>query len=342
MTGDAMTLIKLKYCYSYKSRGVVRFYVRLKKGGKSVRIKGEPGSAEFMKAYQLAIDPSRTPPATTGTLWALAVEFFESPKFVDLKPNSQKIYRSVIERVSHRVGDFPIRSMPRSVARKIIAEIGAERKGMANLTLSVMKKVFNFAMNEGLAPANPFQGLDRFKLGEHHTWTDQEITIFEGRWTIGTRQRLALAVLLYTGQRGGDCVRIKRSDIRSGVVHVVQQKTGTELDISIHPELDRIIRATPAKGIYLLGDAAGRPISQGALSKFIERSVKAAGLPRRCVAHGLRKAIMRQLAEHGASTKELKAVSGHKSLAQVELYTEAADQGRLNRSAMARLGNKDG
>jgi len=45
---------------------------------------------------------------------------------------------------------------------------------------------------------------------------------------------------------------------------------------------------------------------------------------------------MRRLAERGATTKEISSVSGHKSLKEVQRYTEAADQARLARSAMAR------
>jgi hypothetical protein len=39
-----------------------------------------------------------------------------------------------------------------------------------------------------------------------HTWTDAEIAQFERRWPLGTRE-LAFALLLYTGQRGGDVVK---------------------------------------------------------------------------------------------------------------------------------------
>jgi integrase len=72
------------------------------------------------------------------------------------------------------------------------------------------------------------------------------------------------------------------------------------------------------------------------LSSLIERSARGAGLPAKCVTHGLRKARMRRLAERGATTKEIASVSGHKTLKEVERYTEAADQARLARAAMAR------
>jgi integrase len=146
-----------------------------------------------------------------------------------------------------------------------------------------------------------------------------------------------LAVLLYTGQRGGDAVELLRSGIKAGTIDLVQQKTGAPMKIAIHPELDAIIRATPAQDVYLLGDAAGRKLTAKGLTRLIGRAVKDAALPPRCVAHGLRKTILRRLAERGGTWKELQAVSGHRSLSELERYTEMAEQARLNRRAMAKL-----
>jgi integrase len=60
-------------------------------------------------------------------------------------------------------------------------------------------------------------------------------------------------------------------------------------------------------------------------------------LPRECVTHGLRKAGARRLAEHGATAKEIAAVTGHRTLKEVARYTAAADQLRLARAAIGRL-----
>jgi integrase len=57
------------------------------------------------------------------------------------------------------------------------------------------------------------------------------------------------------------------------------------------------------------------------LTDMMKRGVKAAGLGSQCVPHGLRKAVLRRLAERGSSTKEIAAVSGHKTLREVERYT---------------------
>ena len=52
-------------------------------------------------------------------------------------------------------------------------------------------------------------------------------------------------------------------------------------------------------------------------------------------AHGLREAALVALAHSGCTGPELMAVSGHSSLAQVQIYIEEADQQRMAKSAMA-------
>src|SRR5262249_20057818 len=76
-----------------------------------------------------------------------------------------------------------------------------------------------------------------------------------------------------------------------------------------HPALARALQAGPVVGMtHIITDARGKPLR--AITELIEAAVKRAGLPARCVAHGLRKAALRRLAEHGSTTKETAAVSG--------------------------------
>ena len=70
--------------------------------------------------------------------------------------------------------------------------------------------------------------------------------------------------------------------------------------------------------------------------------VAAAGLPPGLSPHGLRKATARRLAEGGRTVHQIAAVTGHKTLSEVERYTKAADQARLAREAMRGLSNDRG
>jgi integrase len=297
-----------------------------------------------MQAYQDAIAgaaPVSRSRHKIGTLGALAADFYKSADFANLSSSSQRSYRAVLDPVAQRDGHRFVRDLQADKARKVIQEIGERHPGLANLTRAVLRRLFSYAIDLGLRRDNPFERVPKYKLGTHHTWTESELEAFEKRWPLGARQRLAYALLLYTGQRVSDVVRMRRSDIRNGAIHTIQAKTGAELYIQLHPALERALKAYPANGIYLIGDRAGRPMKPGTLSMLMHDAAKAADLPPQCVAHGLRKAALRRLAEHGSTSKQMQAVSGHRTLSEIERYTRQADQRRLAKAAIGLLPDKD-
>src|SRR5262245_16731383 len=105
----------------------------------------------------------------------------------------------------------------------------------------------SYAIATGIRADNPFSDLPRYRLGTHHSWTDGELDQFERRWPLGTRERLAYALLLYTAQRGSDVARMTRNDMANGYIRVAQDKarkgTTNELLIPIHPALARALKA---------------------------------------------------------------------------------------------------
>jgi integrase len=247
-------------------------------------------------------------------------------------------------RSSQSHGHRLVRDLPKAAARNVVEEIGTTRPGLANTTRAALSDIMVCAISIGERADNPFAGLEVYRLGTHHTWTDAEIAQFERRWPLGTRERLAFALLLYAGQRRGDIVKMTRSDIVGSHIRVSQDKvrkgTTNELMIPIHAALTRALKAGPVGLVvgmqqHLIADARGRPLR--GLNALIEAAVKRAGLPPHCVANGLRKAALRRLAEHGSTTKEIAAVSGHRTLSEIERYTARADQARLARSAFAKL-----
>lgn len=333
-----MTRIKLKYIHEFVDRdGMVKRYVR-RPGFRKVRLPGLPGSPEFMAAYAAAVSGQPAAPAArhgAGTLDELVLRYYTSSRFTNLSASSQATYRHILGKQCEAHGHRMVHDLTAEKAEQLIANIGATKPGLANLTRSVMSAVFKYALKLKLRTDNPFSidVIEPYKLGTHHTWTDEDLETYRERWALGTRERLAFAVLLYSGQRVSDAVKLKRSD----VMNVTQQKTGAELSIPMHPALVRAVKAGPSNGVYIIGDPNGRPMSAGALTQFMARAIDAAGLPASCVAHGLRKANQRLLAEHNATTKQMQAVSGHRTLKQTEAYSDKANQAALAATAIALL-----
>jgi integrase len=339
-----MAKIKLQYVHEYVDRhGKPRRYFR-KRGQKKVSLPGAPGSVEFMAAYQACLADKPAAPAPTtirqveGSFSRLVTEFYAWKGFKkDIKPSSQRAYRSVLTKLVADHGHRGVSMMTQEAVERIINRIGDEKPAMANLTRAVLRKLMRFAVKSKLIASNPVVDIERFKTGEHHTWTDAELRQYERHWRVGTRERLAYALLLYTAQRVGDATTRTRNHIKEGEIYVMQEKTGAELWIPIHPELALALKAYPANGLALIGKANGQPLSRPGLTALMARAIDQAGLPGRCVAHGLRKAAARCLAEAGCTEKQIQAITGHKTSREIERYTKAADQRKLARAAMKKV-----
>ena len=158
---------------------------------------------------------------------------------------------------------------------------------------------------------DPTLRIKTFPEYEFHTWTEDEIVQYEERWPIGSRERTAFALHLYTGQRRSDVARMAWTDVADNAINVVQARTGVRLTIPLHPNLSVALRAWPRKHVVMLTTASNKPFSTAGYGNMMADSIAAAGLPDRCVLHGLRKAAARRLAEAGCTEKEIAAVTGH-------------------------------
>ena len=169
-----------------------------------------------------------------------------------------------------------------------------------------------------------------------HAWTLEEVEQFEKTHALGTKARLAFALLLFTGQRRGDVVVMGRQHVKDGWIKVRQEKTGKKIEIPILVELQRIIDATPTGDLTYLVTDYNKPFTPAGFGNRFRNSCGTAGLPQ-CSAHGLRKAAAAKLAELGCTAHEIMAITGHESIQEVERYTKAAEQKLLAKSAMVKL-----
>lgn len=149
--------------------------------------------------------------------------------------------------------------------------------------------------------------------------------------------------MLYTGAARVNAVKLGWPNIKDTAdgprFQYRRQKTrktnGILVGIPVHPNLWEMIRDLP-KDRPFLATAYGKGRSPTGLGNRMREWCDAAKLPE-CSAHGLRKACARRLAEAGATAHEIMAVKGHKTLAEVQHYTEAALREDLADSAMQKL-----
>jgi len=120
-------------------------------------------------------------------------------------------------------------------------------------------------------------------------------------------------------------------------IKIKQQKTGTEVEIPILPELAAVLAATAADNLTFLINGWDKPFMPTGFSEWFGNAAKAAGLPAGYTAHGLRKGCAKRLADQGCTVTEIAAITGHKTLKEIERYTAAYDRRKAARAGMAKL-----
>jgi integrase len=353
-----------RYVHAFVDRhGKARFYFR-RAGFKQQPLPGLPYSPEFMAAYEAALNGGDQPvieigAARTvgGTVNALVAAYLDcsaksTSPFKAAAPETQRTRRNILENFREAHGDKRVyRTEPngrrvmlltREHMQRIVNEKAATPFAQRNF-LNTLRAMFKWALKEGRAPDDPTLGVtrERAKTIGYKTWSEDHIARFEATHLIGTKARLAFALLLYTGQRRSDVVKMGRQHIHNDILTIDQAKTegaeASHLEIPVHPKLRDIIDATPTVGVKtFLVTHFGKPYTAPGFGNWFRELCNAADCPD-VSAHGLRKATARRLAEIGCSANQIASITGHASLSEVQRYTKAADRKRMAREAMTKL-----
>jgi integrase len=331
-------MINLRYVKSYVSNGTAYHYFR--KGDCKIRLPGLPGSADFMQAYQAALDQVVTTPiginrSKPGSVAASVAAYFMSPQFNEMAKSTQASRRSILQRFRDKHGDKPLSAMPSKFIEAWLASMPS--RNVARSTFKALRAFCQYAVTVGHMDSDPTQGVKRPRAKNEHRrpWTPEEVAQFEARHPIGSQARLAFALGLYTVQRAGDVVGMGPQHIRNGWLSIKQHKTGTPVSVPVRPELQAVLDGTPCENLTFLVKDSGRPFGSEFSTAFRAWSNEA-GLPNGCTFHGLRATGCTILADAGCTPHEIAAWSGHKSLSEVERYTKSADRKRLAVQALAR------
>jgi integrase len=347
---DGTGKVELKYTYEDTDRhGNVRVYVR-RPGMKKMRLRETPGTMEFIEEYRnaiagrLKVGESRKEPLTPagkGSLRWLCEQYFRSAEYKRLEPRTQHVRRLILDGICMRDGEKPYTRMEARHVRRRRDE-KAEAPEAANSLVKALRQVFAFAVENDLAERNPAKDVPYLKSGSEgfHPWSLEEVEQFEARHPVGSKARLALALLLYTGQRRSDVVTFGRQHVKNGWITFTQVKNRNRkpvtLSIPLRPELKAIVEATPSDNLTFLVTAFNKPFTANGFGNWFRDRCNEAGLPH-CSAHGLRKAAASRLAELGAGESEIMAITGHTTSKEVVRYTRGARQKVLAAKAMARF-----
>lgn len=349
-----------KHVYSFASQHGKERLVFRRKGWPTVYFKAAFGTKGFQAEYDQCIGlapvavvevESR---AKAGTLGELRARYFAVADRLGPTAVTQGKIRAVIEdfckgRVHYPIALVDFEDIDRIVAaKKIKTGIGNKTRGGIHAARKLRKeliRMFDFGMKAGLCPSNPARQSERVKdpAGQRskgfHSWTEQEIYQYRVKWGLGTRERLAMELLLWTDQRRSDVVKMGKAQIQGGRLPIEQAKTGETLWMPVAPQLLQAIVAMPpadTSPFCFLVTKRGKPFSKESFGNWFKQACVDAGLPH-CTAHGLRKATLRRMAELEMANKSMKSVSGQRRDETLAGYIEGANQKKLADSAITTL-----
>lgn len=325
------------------SRGKYRLRFRAK-GKPTYYPKAKFGTPDFERELQAwrageAYEAPKERRYAAGTIGDLITRFYEVGTLRNMKPMTRRKVKGILDRFKDTVDAKGVKYADKSAATIPFDRLGAifTRKAethpaAARELRKQLIRVFDFAIKLGIRQDNPAKMTDPIKVVTegHHTWTEGEIAQYRAAHPLGTNARLAMELMLWTGQRISDARKMGGKDIINGRIAVTQEKTGKRLLIKIAPQLMEAIRAMPLIGTeaFML-TSFGKPYTDKGFNNAFAGWCDDAGLPDRCTSHGLRKANARRGAELGATNQQLKAVGGWSNDAEVSLYTRGAEQTTL-------------
>ena len=205
--------------------------------------------------------------------------------------------------------------------------------------VTTMRGLFRWALERQYVKVDPTVAVSDPELPEtvgFAVWEESDVATYESRWPIGTRQRIWLDLLIYTGLRRGDAVRVGRQHVKKGVIKIKTEKTGTDVTLPILAPLQRTLDAGPCGELAFITGENGKPFKKESFGNAFSDACRAAGLKSKS-AHGLRKAAAVRAALAGATVPEMNSMFGWSGTKMALHYIESADRERLSAQGMAKV-----
>lgn len=327
-----------------RASGRVSYYWQVSrntpKAGPRVRLPDDAQSAEF---WQKIAELERGPQRPSG-IAAMIEAYQTSPKYLALAPNTRREYDRHMKNLKAAIGQFePDAVRPADIAGMRDAMGGTPAK--ANAYVKSISALYKFGRERGFATHNPAMGIEKLAIGEYPPWPMWAWKIAMERF----REEIKIACWLgrYTGQRLGDCLKMKLTDLVTDAdategLDVVQQKTKKQLFVPIFAELRPVIAEARKRGrIFIVSRPDGRPFSvdqfHAMWGREMERDeelakIRAAGLS----FHGLRKEFVVDGSHRDLTPHQIGSLTGQ-TIQTVQHYSRGASQKRLAKEAAKKL-----
>jgi integrase len=345
-----------------------RLYVR--RHDRKVRLRETPGTPAFIAEYDAGLkalerayserNGTAAPKALKGptaatpyTLGWLIAKYKASGEYGALDEKSRSARASMLDvcalepvhpdQPDDLMRDCPLKEFTSEHGRMLRDRV-KDQPGAANNRRKHMSAMFGWAVetSETKVKSNPMRDVKAIKsVGTgYYAWNMADLEKYEKRHPIGTKARLAVALLLFLGPRRQDMVGFGKQMVKDGLIGFVPKKTRhIRPDMSYKPVLPilaDIIAASPCGDLTFLVTAHGKAFTANGFGNKMREWCNQADLPQ-CTAHGIRKLGATIVAENGATLSQLMSIYDWSTPGMAMKYIKAADRKKMAAQAMGLL-----
>jgi integrase len=303
--------VKLRYVerrVDHSGRG--RWYWH-RRGHKLSRLPADlAGRIAMAEQLNAAADKLAPTELTRGSIGWVIQRYRESDEYRELSAGTIKYYIRFLREIEALGPALPFASFTRRAVVDFVETY--PKRHQRRQAAAVLKNLFGIARYYGIVVSDEASGL-RLKTNRprDRIWTDEEIA----RWldaAAGEDPHMSTGFLLlqYTAQRPSDVLKMTWPQYSGSAIRLRQQKTGTLLDVPVHPVLREHLHGLgrPSTSLTIV-TYRGRPVKYLRFNERFRRIAERAQIDAQ--ARDLRRTAMVRMAEAGATVPQIASVSGH-------------------------------
>jgi integrase len=311
------------------------------------RLRGEPGSPEFISSYREAHESLRKPDASRFR--SLVVQY-KTDKLETLAASTRQKWAPWLDRIAEHFGDLSIAQFDRpEKIRPIIVQWRnrwTNKPRTADYGLQVLSAVLSYAVDPlGKVAGNPCEGIKQLYSSNRSEiiWTDPDIELLKKTCSTEIAQVVDLAS--HTGLRFGDLLRLSWSHIGDDalIIPTGKSKGRREAIVPLYDALREVLQSIPRRATTILTNRRHRPWTENGFSSAFNRAKHAAGLSDRNLHfHDLRGTAATRFYRAGLSKDEVADVMGWERDHVARIITRYVSRSENTRKIIRKLNKAAG
>lgn len=334
-----MVKIDLKGVATVTAKGHRYYYAW--RGGP--RLRGTPGTPEFLASYHEAHEARRTP--DDGRMRALVTLYKASPAYTGLADSTRRQWAPWLDRITTHFGELRVAQFDRpEKIRPVIRrwrDKWADRPRTADYGLQVLSRVLAYAVDPlDRITANPCEGIKRLYSADRAAviWTETDLAALKGACSADVGFAVDLAAA--TGLRKGDLLRLSWSHIRDDRIEIATGKSNrrTVAVVPLYDELRDLLDRIPKRSTAVLTNNRRQPWTSDGFGTAFNRSKKDAGMAERDLHfHDLRGTAATRFYAAGLSERVIAEIMGWEEAHVARIIRRYVDRTALTRATIETL-----